>query len=622
MAQDPTTDAGSNDSRRRVIKTPIVTGWNGSGQASNQLINNVGLAQHQIWWNSTGATAGTLTISVRAAKSNVFVPIATINIATNSNGCALIAGIIDAVSLQFSGLTGTLNLNAGVNSVGISFTPTGNRSLVDRRRFQVMEVASGWNGAAAITLLAPDHAGYSQHQIAVSGGVGTVSVWGRPVGSQAFVSINSDVTNIPAGGALLIFPGMYDAFMLVPTAGLTGSINASIISIGEEMFLPVTKWQLEQNLAAAISEVIGTLVNSFNGRTGAVVLNSTDVTNALGYTPANPATFLSSFKNKLINPRFLVAQRGSSLAVGSSFNDYACIDRWRTFTSGSSATVSQQVFTPGQGVVPYEPEAYMRHVVTSVAGANNGCCVTQFIEDVRTLAGQTATVSFWAKADANKNIAVEFGQYFNQSGGGSAPVNAIGSQLVALTTAWQKITVTVNIPSISGKTVVDGGTNGLAVTFWFDAGSSFATRAANLGQQSGTFDIADAQVEPGSIATPLEIRHIEIESGMCLRYFMKLKSFSAFGIYAFGMWGSTTQANLSIPTPVSMRTAPTIASSGLFAVWNGSGGISVTGFSLSVAYLNFISLAATVASGGTVGATAQLFSNNDATAFITFNAEI
>ena len=36
-------------------------------------------------------------------------------------------------------------------------------------------------------------------------------------------------------------------------------------------------------------------VSSFNGRTGAISLNATDVTNALGYIPVDPASFVSSF---------------------------------------------------------------------------------------------------------------------------------------------------------------------------------------------------------------------------------------------------------------------------------------------------------------------------------------
>lgn len=245
---DSTTGLSQNDSRRRVTRTAIVAGWDGSGNASKVLSDNVGLAQHQIWWTSTGATAGQMTVYVRAAKSTFFVPIGTIDLSKVPNGELLVAALIDDVMFQIAGLAGTFSMDAGINSVGIDFTPTGNRSLVDRRRFQVMDVASGWNGASAITVSAEDHAGFAQHQLVVAGGIGSVKLRARPVGANTFVDLTSDVAAIPAGGALVLFPGMYDAFQLVPVGSLSGSINAQIISVGQEMFLPVTPWQVSVGL--------------------------------------------------------------------------------------------------------------------------------------------------------------------------------------------------------------------------------------------------------------------------------------------------------------------------------------------------------------------------------------
>jgi hypothetical protein len=46
--------------------------------------------------------------------------------------------------------------------------------------------------------------------------------------------------------------------------------------------------------------------------------------------------------------------------------------------------------------------------------------LNQNIEDVRTFAGQQITVSFWAKADAAKPIAVEFIQKFGFGGSPSS----------------------------------------------------------------------------------------------------------------------------------------------------------------------------------------------------------
>jgi hypothetical protein len=222
---------------------------------------------------------------------------------------------------------------------------------------------------------------------------------------------------------------------------------------------------------------------------------------------------LAGFRNRIINGNFDLWQRGTSF-TGS---DYTA-DRWASGRVGSTHTVTQQAFTLGQTDVPNNPNYYIRTVVSSVAGASNYNHLYQLIEDVRTLSGQQLTVSFWAKADATKNISVELQQAFGTGGSPSATVIAIGVTKVSVGTTWQKVTVTANVPSISGKTLGTDGNNYLGLFIWFDAGSDFNARTDSLGHQSGTFDIAQAQIELGPVATPFEQRPIGAEIGLCKRY--------------------------------------------------------------------------------------------------------
>ncbi len=101
---------------------------------------------------------------------------------------------------------------------------------------------------------------------------------------------------------------------------------------------------------------------------------------------------LGGFKNKIINGRFDWWQRATYLQ-SSSFNGYVA-DRWKMFAAGSQATAQQGtiVGSPLDGVVPCNPWYFMRVTVASVAGAANGVCLSQFIEDVRTTGGRTITV--------------------------------------------------------------------------------------------------------------------------------------------------------------------------------------------------------------------------------------
>ncbi len=141
----------------------------------------------------------------------------------------------------------------------------------------------------------------------------------------------------------------------------------------------------------------------------------------------------------------------------------------------------------------------------------------QKIEDVRSLAGQTITISFWAKAaSGTPKIAIEMDQNFGS--GGSTRVTTFGSQ-VTLSTLWTRYSITMQIPSISGKTI--GSSSFIALDLFTSAGADFNARSGSLGIQNNTFDFWGVQVEVGTIATPLEQRPIGLEISLCQRYFQK-----------------------------------------------------------------------------------------------------
>jgi hypothetical protein len=185
--------------------------------------------------------------------------------------------------------------------------------------------------------------------------------------------------------------------------------------------------------------------------------------------------------------------------------------------------------------------------------------LAQRIEDVRTFAGQQVTVSFWAKVDATKNISVELTQDFGTGGSPSAVVTGIGVTKASIGTSWQKVTVTATVPSISGKTLGTDNNSFLNAVIWFDAGSDFNSRTDSLGQQSGTFEIAQVQIEPGSVATPFEQRPIGTELALCQRYYYQ-------GTSLVGQGGSYVTSTAFKST---MRAIPTVTGGGAGFASNG-----------------------------------------------------
>jgi hypothetical protein len=77
------------------------------------------------------------------------------------------------------------------------------------------------------------------------------------------------------------------------------------------------------------------------------------------------------------------------------------------------------------------------------------------------------------------------------------------------------------VPSISGKTLGTNSDHVFIFRIWFDAGSDANARTDSLGQQSGTFDIAQVQIEAGPVATTFERRPIGTELALCQRYYEK-----------------------------------------------------------------------------------------------------
>ena len=208
-------------------------------------------------------------------------------------------------------------------------------------------------------------------------------------------------------------------------------------------------------------------------------------------------------KNEIINGAFNVWQRGTSISVAAGSNVFTA-DRWQAFVVGTTSTASQQAFTPGTAPAsPYESQ-YFHRIATGASTTYYE--LQQRIEDVRTLAGQTATYSFWAKASNAHTAAVYINQNFGVSG--SANVGT-AAQNISLTTSWQRFTLTFSIPSISGKTV--GASSYINPFIYYVSGT-----VANT-----SIDIWGVQLEQGSTATAFQTATgtIQGELAACQRYY-------------------------------------------------------------------------------------------------------
>jgi hypothetical protein len=260
------------------------------------------------------------------------------------------------------------------------------------------------------------------------------------------------------------------------------------------------------------------------------VYSASDVNDSNGTINITAAPYAAG-KNKIINGDFNIWQRGATSTTNGAWNYFA--DRFQSYNYGGTFSPSRQTFTPGSApVAGYEAQYFLR-----INSSLTGSTVAQPIEDVRTLAGQTATISLWAKSDTSNALKISMFQVFGS--GGSAGVTVLNNAAMAtLTTSWVRYSYTVSIPSISGKTV--GTSSNLFLQF--------------TGDTSKDLDVWGVQVEAGSTATAFQTATgtLQGELAACQRYYFRASVGSIGNVIAT----STTAFEGNLPLPVAMRIKP------------------------------------------------------------------
>jgi hypothetical protein len=318
----------------------------------------------------------------------------------------------------------------------------------------------------------------------------------------------------------------------------------------------------------------------------------------------------SGFRNAIINGGFDVWQRGTSFTHTSG--SFFTADRFGFFANGTGGTkvVSQQSFTPGAGSIPnFEPRFFWRFNQSVAPTSQTEIEVSHAIEDVRTFAGQTVTISFWAKADASRTVVTKFRQIFGT--GGSSLVDS-ATQNNSVTTSWQRFTHTITVPSISGKTI-SATDSSLQLKFNFPVGVT------------QTIDIWGVQVEKGSTATPFEQRPIGTELALCQRYYYRNTAGNPYGILGNGWVYTSTTALIAVPLPIPMRTVPSSVGFSTLRIAEYLTANNVSAISVSTNFGNssYCGLDVTTTGSSIVaGRTAFLQGNNSSSAYIELSAEL
>jgi len=223
-------------------------------------------------------------------------------------------------------------------------------------------------------------------------------------------------------------------------------------------------------------------------------------------------------KNLIINGGFDVWQRGTSFTNPSS-NTYMA-DRFFTAGARVATTITKNTGVSVNGKV-------VNTLRIDATGADTWDFY-QGIEDYQTISGQEVTISFWYKTNLSGVVCRHY-----STGTYGSPLNSDST--------WNKFEVTVTLPTLVGA---GGGANKTSFGWW----------AASGGVSAGSFlEIANFQLELGSVATDFEHRSYGEELALCQRYYEK----NTYGLLQTIMTNNYSTTQTKMPFMQTKRVAPT-----------------------------------------------------------------
>ena len=312
--------------------------------------------------------------------------------------------------------------------------------------------------------------------------------------------------------------------------------------------------------------------------------------------------------NAVINGGMDIWQRGTSFTTTSATTNFAA-DRWCIYNGRTGTTYSRQ----SSGLTGFN---YSMRVQRDSGNATTSALYLTYTaetQDSLRFAGQTATVSFYAKAGANYSSAssaltgiLTYGTGTDQIIWSFTGSTASGSTTATLTTSWQRFTFTASVSSSATE---------LGLTF---VNTPVGTAGAN-----DYFEITGVQLELGSVATTFKRAGgtLQQELAACQRYYWRSVAGSLYQSFGIGQAYSTSAAQVCLKNPVTMRTTPTAIEYSTLALSNVAAGVNSATLALSYAGVDFSTLTAT--STGLVAGNATILSSlNSTSAYIGLTAEL
>jgi len=345
------------------------------------------------------------------------------------------------------------------------------------------------------------------------------------------------------------------------------------------------------------------------------------------------------FKNRIINGAMVIDQRNAGASVTPTLDATFTLDRFKArLTQASKFSVQQDAgaVTPPTGFNDYLG-------VTSLSAysvlAADYFGIQQDIEGYNiadlgwgTANAKTVTLSFWVRS----SLTGSFGGFFSNSASNRFYPY---TYTISVANTWEYKSVTV-AGDTSGTWLATNGV-GIQVFFSLGCGSTFSGTAnawtssvilqptgstSVVGTNGATFYLTGCQLEVGTAATNFDVRSIGTELALAQRYYQQIGGNSFVGNPSYPIIGngfafSTNQADIYVPLIVTMRSTPTITSSGT-AIQVVATAYTVTSLGDVGSTFNTVFLRISTAGTFTAGNGALWSGNNSATSYGAFSSEL
>jgi hypothetical protein len=296
------------------------------------------------------------------------------------------------------------------------------------------------------------------------------------------------------------------------------------------------------------------LVDLKGGTTGQVLAKASNTDMDFTWTTASGGSSYVAGKNAFFNSAFDIWQRGTS-STGGAYNYTA--DRWLNFRGGfaAGATFSRVASTQTGFQYALKAQRDLANAGTDVLHLRQALETTDSLR----FAGQTVTVSFYAKAGANfsPTSSILVSTIYQGEGTNQATDNMTGwtsvtaiAQNNTLTTSWQRFSQTTTISS--AKTQI---------------GIAFTYTPTGVAGADDSYQITGVQIETAATASGFsrQTGSVQAELTACQRYYTKTYNLATnpatvtnAGKLVCGASSTGMDYQWAPQFPVPMRVTPTI----------------------------------------------------------------